>query len=62
MDWSNEDPSLTLGDWTKYEISSGSKGGAQMSLLEVRNQVPVGDRCLEHTDLVLSSDPFSDWE
>ena len=33
-----------------------------MSLLEVRNQVPVGDRCLEHTDLVLSSDPFSDWE
>jgi len=31
-----------------------------MTLLEVRYQVPIGDRCLEHIDLVLSSDPFSD--
>lgn len=63
MDWSNEDPTLTLGDWTKYgEVSSGSKGRAQISLLEVRNQVPIGDRCLEHIDLVLSTYPFSDQE
>ena len=59
-DWSDEDPTPTLGNSTKYgEASSGSKSRVQMCLLEVRNQVPINDRCLEHIDLVLSSGPSS---